>query len=103
MNDLWMRVEMDKENIMVIDCGYLSEQGARNRADQIFNLGVGKCNLACGPSTAGSRIHIHIPKSKIKKVMEALPVSDEKTWYGATHSYLDNKLSDTARDISAAV
>ncbi len=91
MKGLWMDVEMHKKEIVVIDCGYLSEQGARDRADEIMALGVGKGNLASGP-TAGRdpRIHIHIPPSKVKKVMEALPISNKKTWFGATHSYLNN-------------
>ena len=88
MKDLWMRVEIDKENIVVIDCGYLEEQAARDRADQIFALGIGKKNLSWGPSTKEPRIHILIPAQKVKRVLSALPIKTEKTWYGATHSYL---------------
>lgn len=90
-----MRVEIMKEDIMVIDCGYVGEKGSRDRADQIFALGIGKANLSWGPSTKGGRIHILIPKSKIKRVMDALIISDKKTWYGATHSYLANKALET--------
>lgn len=86
--ETWMRVEMMEENIVVVDCGYVEEQESRDRADQIFALGIGKSNLAWGPSTKGGRIHILIPKSKVKRVMAALPISDKKTWYGSTHSYL---------------
>lgn len=92
MKGLWMRVEMEKEDIVVIDCGYLSEQGARDRADEIMAIGVGKSNLASGPTGGNDpRIHIHIPPSKVKKVLGALPISNKKTWFGATHSYLANK------------
>lgn len=88
INDLWMDVEIDKNDIVVVDCGYAKKESARNRADKIFALGVGKKNLAWGPSTRGHRIHIHIPKSKVEKVLSALPISDGKSWYGATHSFL---------------
>jgi len=90
MKGLWMRVEMDKEDIVVIDCGFVSEQAARDRADEVFALGIGRANLAWGP-TAGRdpRIHIYIPPSKVKKIMAALPISDKKTWFGATHNYLN--------------
>ena len=91
MKNLCVQVEIDKADIVVVDCGYVSEQGARDRADQIFTLGVGRSNLSWGPSTKGGRIHILIPKSKVKRVMSALPISDRKTWYGATHSFLSNK------------
>ena len=87
----WMDVEMDKKDIMIVDCGYVTEENARNRADEIFALGVGKKNLKWGPSTGDPRIHIHIPKSKTEKVLAALPISNEKTWFGATHSYLANQ------------
>lgn len=90
MKNLWMDVEMEKKSVMVVDCGYANEEAARNRADEIFALGVGKTNLSCGPSTGGLRIHIHIPKTKVKKITAALPISAEKTWFGATHSYLAN-------------
>lgn len=86
--DTWMDVEVDKADIIVVDCGYVSEQSARDRADAIFALGVSKSNLVWGPSTGVPRIHVKIPKSKVAKVMAALPISDEKTWYGATHSFL---------------
>jgi len=86
-----MRVEMDKEDIVVVDCGYVSEQGARDRADQIFALGVAKRNLHWGPSTKGDRIHILIPKTKVAKIMSALPIETGKLWFGATHNYLANK------------
>ena len=90
MSDLWMRVEMDKADIVVVDCGYVSEQDARDRADEIFALGVGKKNLSWGPSTREPRIHIMIPKNKTDKVLSALPILHTKSWYGATHSYLAN-------------
>ena len=90
MKDLWMRVEIDKEeNIAVVDCGYANEQAARDRADEIFALGVGKKNLSWGPSTKEPRIHILIPPQKVQKVFAAVAISEKKTWYGATHSYLE--------------
>lgn len=85
---VWMDVEMNKKDIMVVDCGYVTEKKARNRADEIFAQGVGKKNLIPGPSTGNPRIHIHIPKTKIRKVVAALKISNKKTWFGATHSYL---------------
>ena len=91
MKNLWMRVEMCNEDIVVVDCGNANEQNSRDRANEIFALGVGKKNLAWGPSTCEPRIHILIPTKKVGKVMAALPISDKKTWYGATHSYLANK------------
>lgn len=91
MKGCWMEVEMDKKDIVVVDCGYVNEQDARDRADKIFALGVGKKNLAWGPSTRERRIHILIPKVKVKKILGALPIKCEKTWFGATHSYLQDK------------
>jgi len=85
----WMDVEMAKSpDVMIVDIGYVNDKEARGRADEIFALGIGKKNLIWGPSTASPRIHIHIPKSKITKIMEALPIQKKKTWFGATHSYL---------------
>lgn len=86
--NLWMRVEVIKENIVVVDCGYVSEQKSRDQADQIFELGVGTSNLEWGV-TAGNdpRIHVYIPPTKVKKVLDTLPITDKKTWFGATHSF----------------
>ena len=84
----WMDVEMDKKDIMIIDCGYVTDKDARNRADEIFDMGIGKKNLRWGASTGDPRIHIYIPKTKVKKILIALPISNKKTWFGATHSYL---------------
>ena len=84
----WMDVEVDKnKDTMIIDIGYVNEESARNRADEIFALGVGRGNLIWGPTTGEARIHISIPKTKQKKVLSLPGVSDKKTWYGATHSY----------------
>jgi len=84
----WMDVEMDnKTDVMIIDIGYVNEESARNRADAIFALGISKRNLVWGPSTVQPRIHIRIPKAKQKMVLEKLPISTKKTWFGATHSY----------------
>lgn len=92
MKNLWMKVEMDKKNIVVVDCGYASKQESRDRADQIFALGVGKCNLAWGPTTGPDlRIHIYVPPNKVKKVLAALPIVDTKTWFGANHSFEENQ------------
>ena len=84
----WMDVEMDKKDIVIVDVGYVNNESARNRADKIFALGVGKKNLIWGPSTGNLRIHIYIPKTKVPKIMDALPIKSKKTWFGATHSFL---------------
>ena len=83
----WMDVEMEKADVIIIDIGYVTDQSARDRADELFALGIGKRNLISAPSTGDPRIHMHIPKSKKDKVFSALPISDKKTWFGATHSY----------------
>ncbi len=88
-NKSWMDVEMDKDkDVVIIDCGYVTSQTSRDHADAIFALGVSRSNIVWGPSTGDPRIHINIPRMKVKKVMEALPISDKKTYFGATHSYL---------------
>lgn len=87
--DTWMRVEMYKEDIVVVDIGYAHEKDTRCRADQICALGIGKKNFTFGPSMGRYRIHVLIPPKKVKKILEMLPISDKKTWYGATHSYLE--------------
>lgn len=85
----WMDVEMDKNpDVMIIDIGYVNDEPARNRADEIFALGIGKKNLVCGPSAGKLRIHMNIPKSKQKMILAALPIQAKKSWFGATHSYL---------------
>ena len=87
----WMSVEMEKSPaVMIVDCGDLNEEGARDRADKIFAVGVGGSNLRWGPSTGQQRIHINIPKTKQASVLAQLPISDKKTWFGATHSYLED-------------
>lgn len=93
MTDIWMRVEMFKEkDIVVVDCGYASEQLSRDRADKIFTLGVGKKNFEWGATSGPDpRIHILIPPTKVKKVLAALPITDRKTWFGATHSFKGEK------------
>ncbi len=83
----WMDVEMQKADVIIIDIGYATDEPARKRADEIFALGIGRKNLVWGPSTGDPRIHLHIPKIKKAKVFSALPISDKKTWFGATHSY----------------
>lgn len=86
----WMDAEpLDGSDVsvIIIDIGYVTDESARNRADEIFALGVGKKNLIWGPSTGDPRIHLHIPKTKKDKVFAALPITDKKTWFGATHSY----------------
>ena len=89
MKKNWLDVEAVKDkDVVIIDCGYVTSQTARDRADAIFALGVGRSNMVWGPSTGDPRIHINIPKRKVEKVMAALPISDKKTWFGATHSYL---------------
>ena len=86
-----MDVEMsEKVDVAIVDIGYVTEESARNRADEFFALGIGKKNLIWGPSTGPPRIHIHIPKSKVDKIMKALPIQAKKTWFGATHSYLSD-------------
>ena len=85
----WMDVEMSKKvDVVIVDIGYVNDESARNRADKIFALGIGRKNLIWGPSTGSPRIHINIPKSKVEKTMKALPIQAKKTWFGATHSYL---------------
>lgn len=84
----WMDVEMYQKDIVIVDIGYINEEATRNRADKILALGVSSRNLILGPSTGSPRLHIHIPKTKVAKVMKALPIQTKKTWFGATHSYL---------------
>lgn len=85
----WMDVEMEKKDVVVVDLGYINDESARNRADEILALGVSSRNLIWGPSTGQPRLHIHIPKTKVLKIMKALPIQAKKTWFGATHSYLN--------------
>ena len=75
-------------DLVIVDCGYVTDESARSRADRIFGLGISRRNLIWGASTMALRIHIRLPKTKIEQVMEALPISDKKTWFGATHSFL---------------
>jgi len=84
----WMDIEMYKKDVIIIDLGYITDEAARNRADEIIALGVGKRNLVAGPSTGSPRLHICIPSTKRKRIFEALPISDKKTWFGANYSYL---------------
>lgn len=83
----WFEVEAEKKNIVVIDCGYINDEAARNRADRILNLGIGRRNLECGPS---NRIFVKIPKSKQSMIFKSLPIGG-KSWFGATNSYLDEE------------
>ena len=83
----WLDVEAGKTDVMIIDIGYVTDESARNRADELFAFGIGKQNLVWGPSTGDPRIHIHIPKSKREKVLSTFPIENKKTWFGATHSY----------------
>lgn len=84
----WLQVESGKD-VMIIDIGYVNDESARNRADKLFGAGIGKKNLVWGPSTGQPRIHIIIPKSKREKILNDFPIQSKKTWFGATHSYLD--------------
>ncbi len=86
---LWMETEVFKKDIVVVDCGYVTEQAARDRADAIFALGVSKKNLDWLPSTGDPRIGIRIPPSKVKKILAALPIRQKKGWFGATHSFTE--------------
>lgn len=91
----WMDVENGNPNgLVVVDCGYVNDKDSRDRADRIFALGVGKSNLRWGPSTSNPRIHIIIPTKKKDKIFGALPISDKKSWFGATHSYLGKSVGE---------
>jgi hypothetical protein len=99
----WMEVEcqVPPKDLIIVDCGYVNEQDARDRADRIFALGVSRMNLVLGPSTLAPRIHVRIPKTKIAAVLNALPISHTKTWFGATHSFLGKQQSGPNRTSSA--
>lgn len=86
----WLDVETGKKGLMVIDLGYVTEKNARDRADKLFAAGIGKSNLCWGPSTGDARIHIKIPPKKQAMVLGKFPIKKEKTWFGATHSYLSD-------------
>jgi hypothetical protein len=84
----WLDVETGAD-VMIIDLGYLTEESSRDRADKLFALGIGKKNLIWGPSTGDPRIHMNIPKTKREAVLATFTVSNKKTWFGATHSWLN--------------
>lgn len=87
MRDLWMAVEMDKDpNAFVLDCGYSEDQDARDRADRVFEFGVGRNNLSLELSPA--RIYISIPKSKRASLLTAFPdIKAGKVHWGSTHHF----------------
>lgn len=87
MSDLWMSVEVYKDpNVFVLDCGYLEDQEARDRADKVFAFGVGRNNLSLELSPA--RIYISIPKSKRTSLLTAFPeIKAGKVHWGSTHHF----------------
>ena len=87
----WFDVEAEKDDSMIIDIGYVTDESARNRAEKLFAFGISKKNLVWGPSTGDMRIHIFIPKARREKVLAAFPIQDKKTWFGATHSWTGGK------------
>ena len=88
MIDPVLEVEVKKTpSVVIVDCGYLHDKSARDRADRIFTY-VARANLVWLPTEANRRIGVLIPPKKMDKVFHALPISDHKSWFGATHSFL---------------
>ena len=86
----FMEVEGDKDaDCMIIDIGFVTDEAARNRADQLIAAGIGRQNLIWGPSDGDPRIHLRIPATKRKKILEEFPgIKNKKTWFGANYSWL---------------
>lgn len=85
------RVADDNPNgELVIDCGPLEEESARDRADLLFAFGIGKKSMFWGPSTGSPRIFFQIHKSKHNKVLESFPLVEKPWFWGSTHRFSDS-------------
>lgn len=88
----WMDVECEnKKDVMIIDLGYLGDEKARNRADRFIESEIGKKNIILFPSPGVPRIHIKIPKTKQKMILNRFSVKKIKTYFGANYSYLHDE------------
>lgn len=83
---LWMDVEMDKADVMVVDCGYLADKAARDRADKLFAAGIGKSCMSI--ELYPHRIFIKVPASKREAITRRFrSVVAGKIHFGSTHHW----------------
>lgn len=92
MPDFWMDVEMDKADVMVVDCGYLNDKKARDRVDELRAFGIGRANVSIELS---NRLLVKIPKAKQDAVLERFPIVAGKIYFGTTHHF--KELSSSGR------
>ena len=86
MQPLWMRNKVFGEEIVILDCGYLDELEARERAEQLRNLGIGKRNFRL---ELNNRLFVHVPPIKVDRIMAALPIKEGARYWGSTHHFQD--------------
>ena len=83
----WELVEMERvPGIIVVDCGYANDQDARDRADALLAVGVGKRNLQVFGGLGG-RILIRIPPRIWPRIRAAFPIVAGRAYYGSTHHW----------------
>ena len=92
----WELIEMEKvPGLIVVDCGYVNHQHARDRADALLAAGVGKTNLQVFGSMGG-RILLRIPPGKWAALSAQFPLVAGKVYYGSTHHWDDGWPADGA-------
>lgn len=91
MSNLWMKKEVFKEDVMIVDCGYVTEQHARDRADKLLAFGISNRHLGI---ELMNRILFEIPKRKRADVMREFPIIAGETYFGATHRWDDGFTAD---------
>ena len=90
----WRLVEMEKrEDILVVDCGYLKEQAARERVDMLRAAGIGRENIQLG---GFHRLLVRIPPRKAAQMLTRFPIVAGKTYYGSTHHWLGLSAQESA-------
>lgn len=92
----WELVEMEHvPGLIVVDCGSVTHQHARDRADALVAAGVGKTNLQVFGGMGG-RVLVRIPPGKWPALSAQLPLAPGKCYYGSTHHWEDGWSADGA-------
>lgn len=90
----WELVEMEHvPGLIVVDCGSVTHQHARDRADALFAAGLSTTNCQV---FGRSRVLVRIPPSKWPALSAQFPLVAGKVYYGSTHHWEDGWTADGA-------
>ena len=84
----WMNTVMGDTDSVVVDLGYLSEEGTAQRADALMKV-ISKRNFEY-LHYGNCRLFVTIPPTKVKPILKSFPgIKEGKTYFGCTHNWLE--------------